>query len=106
MIPDSKQQGVYHCRIHKFTHRCTYIADERWGPDIIHQRYSGYTCPTEFDEESGEIRCKPDRTPVTGGPTRISVCVQCAGAHSLSRGGHLPESPEQRSDPVEPVPKL
>ena len=75
MIPDSKQQGVYHCRIHKFTHRCTYIADERWGPDIIHQRYSGYTCPTEFDEESGEIRCKlTGHLLQEGQPEYLSVC--------------------------------
>ena len=66
---------MYHCRIRKFTHRCTYIADERWGPDIIHQRYSGYTCPTEFDEESGEIRCKLTGHQLQEGqPEYLPVC--------------------------------
>ena len=66
---------MYHCRIHKFKHRCTDIADERWGPDIMHQRYSGYTYPTEFDEESGEIRCKlTGHLLQEGQPEYLPVC--------------------------------
>ena len=58
MTPDAKQQAVYHCQIHGFTHKCQYIADQRWGPNFSFDRFSGYTCPTEFDEETGTITCK------------------------------------------------
>ena len=53
----SKGDNEYYCRIHKLLHKCDYVHDERWGPDLATQRYNGYTCPLDMDEESGEIRC-------------------------------------------------